>query len=194
MKFQFNKTELQRLKKQLKVREKALPTLKNKESALRSEIKKYKKELKAIKLQLQEENNKLHAMKRLYAEFPMNIVTMEEILVDRKKIAGVRIPVYNDVKLKISHFSFFNSPTWFLEGVEMLKQIVILEVKLKIEERRIAILERARKKTTQKVNLYEKVQIPAFEDAILKIKRFLEDIENLDKAGSKIVKKRLEAV
>jgi V/A-type H+-transporting ATPase subunit D len=53
------------------------------------------------------------------------------------------------------------------------------------------ILERVRKKTTQKVNLYEKVQIPTFETSILKIKRFLEDEENLSKAAQKILKERL---
>jgi len=57
--------------------------------------------------------------------------------------------------------------------------------------RKMQILERVRKKTTQKVNLYEKVQIPAYEDSILKIKRFLEDEENLSKAGQKILKNRL---
>ena len=61
-------------------------------------------------------------------------------------------------------------------------------------EKRIEILEYARKKTTQKVNLYEKVQIPAFEEAIIKIKRFLADEENLDRASQKIVKKRQAAV
>ncbi|MFA5739189.1 MAG: V-type ATP synthase subunit D, partial [Bacteroidales bacterium] len=35
IKYQFNKTSLTALGKQLKVRQKALPTLKNKESALR---------------------------------------------------------------------------------------------------------------------------------------------------------------
>ncbi|MFA6626739.1 MAG: V-type ATP synthase subunit D [Candidatus Cloacimonadaceae bacterium] len=53
-------------------------------------------------------------------------------------------------------------------------------------------MEQVRKKTTQKVNLYEKVQIPAFEDAILRIKRFMEDEENLSKAAQKILKDRLE--
>ena len=52
------------------------------------------------------------------------------------------------------------------------------------------MLHAARKKTTQKVNLYEKVQIPAFEEGIRKIKRFLEDKENITKAGQKIVKKK----
>ena len=40
IKFQYNKTSLQSLDKQLKMRVRALPTIKNKESALRSEVKK----------------------------------------------------------------------------------------------------------------------------------------------------------
>jgi V/A-type H+-transporting ATPase subunit D len=54
-------------------------------------------------------------------------------------------------------------------------------------------LEFARKKTTQKVNLFEKVQIPGYEDAILKIKRFMEDEENLSKSLQKIIKAKREA-
>jgi V/A-type H+-transporting ATPase subunit D len=37
------------------------------------------------------------------------------------------------------------------------------------------------------------VQIPGYEEAILKIKRFLEDEENLSKSSQKIVKQRHEA-
>ena len=40
IKFQYNKTSLGELGKQLKMRQKALPTIKSKESALRSEVKK----------------------------------------------------------------------------------------------------------------------------------------------------------
>jgi V/A-type H+-transporting ATPase subunit D len=47
LKFQYNKTYLQQLGKELKVRESALPTLQAKESALRLEVKKAKNEVKA---------------------------------------------------------------------------------------------------------------------------------------------------
>ena len=40
IKFQYNKTALNTLQKQLKMRQKALPTLQNKESALRLEVRK----------------------------------------------------------------------------------------------------------------------------------------------------------
>ena len=42
IKFQYNKTALNTLQKQLKMRQKALPTLQNKESALRLEVRKAK--------------------------------------------------------------------------------------------------------------------------------------------------------
>jgi V/A-type H+-transporting ATPase subunit D len=62
---------------------------------------------------------------------------------------------------------------------------------------KLGLLEHARKKTTQKVNLFEKVQIPGFEEAVRKIKRFMEDEENLSKSSQKILKslqqKRKEA-
>ena len=47
---------------------------------------------------------------------------------------------------------------------------------------KLELLEHARKKTTQKVNLFEKVQIPGYKDAIRKVKRFMEDEESLSKS------------
>ena len=44
IKFQYNKTSLQQLEKQLKVRVRTLPIIKNKESALRMEVKRCKTE------------------------------------------------------------------------------------------------------------------------------------------------------
>ena len=73
-------------------------------------------------------------------------------------------------------------------GFEQLKAIADVGIRQEFVRRKVDLLEYARKKTTQKVNLYEKVQIPGYEDAIRKIKRFLEDEENLSKSAQKIVK------
>ena len=51
--FQYNKTSLQGLEKNLKMRVRALPTIKNKESALRLEVKKAKKEIEQIDNELE---------------------------------------------------------------------------------------------------------------------------------------------
>jgi V/A-type H+-transporting ATPase subunit D len=84
----------------------------------------------------------------------------------------------------------FEKPAWFPDGVAILEKLVKLAIEKEVFERKMELLDFARKKTTQKVNLYEKVQIPGFQDAIRKIKRFLEDEENLSKASQKIVKNR----
>ena len=53
IKFQYNKTSRQLLEKQLSIRERALPTLQNKETALRMEVKKAKNELDILDKQLE---------------------------------------------------------------------------------------------------------------------------------------------
>ena len=65
-------------------------------------------------------------------------------------------------------------------------------LKVNRTQKKLTLLEKARKKTTQKVNLFEKVQIPGYQDAIRKIKRFMEDEENLSKSSQKILKSLLE--
>ena len=52
IKFQYNKTSLQALEKNLNMRVRALPTIKNKESALRVEVKKAKDEIKSLEQEL----------------------------------------------------------------------------------------------------------------------------------------------
>ena len=74
-----------------------------------------------------------------------------------------------------------------------IKELINLAIEREVFSRKMELLDYARKKTTQKVNLFEKVQIPGYEEAILKIKRFMEDEDNLSKSSQKIVKTRQEA-
>ena len=53
LKFQYNKTALQNLRRQLTIREKALPTLKSKEAALRLEVRKITAEIELLKEEYQ---------------------------------------------------------------------------------------------------------------------------------------------
>ena len=55
LKFQYNKTALQNLRRQLSIREKALPTLKSKEAALRLEVRKITAEIELLKEEYQKD-------------------------------------------------------------------------------------------------------------------------------------------
>lgn len=190
IKFQYNKTSLQSLDKQLKMRIRALPTIKNKESALRSEVKKAKEVADEFDDKLETTLDSLQEMLQLYDEYSPDILAVKDVRMSVKKIAGVRTPVLDGVEYDVKDFSLFNTPAWFLDGMQHVKEVVNIALEREFYMRKMELLDRARKKTTQKVNLYEKVQIPGFQEAIRKIKRFLEDEENLSKSAQKIVKTR----
>jgi V/A-type H+-transporting ATPase subunit D len=192
IKFQYNKTALQALDKQLKVRERALPTLKNKESALRVEVKKAKDKAASLEEEYNEQIKSFENMARLWGEFDQSLLSISDVELSSKKIAGVFTPVLGEIHFEINNENLFNQPVWFPDGVAIIKKIAEVAIQREVFLRKMDLLDFARKKTTQKVNLYEKVQIPGFQDAIRKIKRFLEDQENLSKAAQKIVKDRQE--
>ena len=197
IKFQYNKTSLQMLEKQLKVRVRTLPLIKNKESALRMEVKRCKEEATGLEEKLEQEIQAYEAMFALWNEFDSSLVKVKDVHLGVKKIAGVRVPVLENVDFEIRPFSLFASPKWYSDGIHLLQILAQTAIEREFMLAKLNLLEHARKKTTQKVNLFEKVQIPGYQDALRKIKRFMEDEENLSKSSQKILKsiqeKRKEA-
>ena len=194
IKFQYNKTALQHINKQLQIRQRALPTLKNKEAALRVEVKKAKTTAEEYEARLNELLGVYDRAIELWGEFDNSLVAIEDVKLSIKKIAGVKTPVLEDISFSIREFSLFNRPGWFLDGITIIKELARIAIEREVFYQKMQLLDYARRKTTQKVNLYEKVQIPGFEDAVRKIKRYLEDEENLSKAAQKIVKTRIQAM
>ena len=192
IKFQYNKTSLGELGKQLKMRQRALPTIKSKESALRVEVSAAKEKAEGYRQRIEALMARYDYMAALWGEFDADLLAVEDVLLDVSKIAGVKIPVLREVVFHQKEYDLFSSPAWYADGVEVLKEIASLGIEFEVFNRRTQLLDHARKKTTQQVNLYEKVQIPGYEDAIRKIKRFLEDEENLSKSAQKIVKTKHE--
>lgn len=190
IKFQFNKTSLNDLNKQLKVRTQALLTLKNKESALRLEVKRAKQKSEKLLEQLTSSLEEYNYLARLWNEFEPGLISVKDVELVSSKFAGVRIPELKGVVYDVKEFNLFKKPLWYLEGVNILKELAQLGIESEICSYKSTILDFSRKKTTQKVNLYEKVQIPGYQEAIRKIKRYMEDEENLSKASQKIVKTR----
>ena len=158
IKFQYNKTSLQQLEKQLKVRVRTLPIIKNKESALRMEV-----------------NRSKGGAAALDARFDASLIKVSDVHLGVKKIAGVRVPLLENVDFEIRPYSLFNAPKWYADGLHLLKSLAHTAIEREFTVAKLNLLEHARKKTTQKVNLFEKVQIPGYQDALRKIKRFMDD-------------------
>ncbi|MCQ2301755.1 MAG: V-type ATP synthase subunit D [Bacteroidales bacterium] len=190
IKFQYNKTSLNELNKQLKTRVRALPTLKSKESALRVEVKKAKQRSESLVAQLEAELKSYEYMARLWNEFEPGLISVTDVKLKTVKIAGVPTPALEEVLFDVKDINLFTKPMWYADGVQILKNLAQLGIESEVYTEVSRILDYQRKKTTQKVNLYEKVQIPGYNEAIRKIKRYMEDEENLSKASQKIVKNK----
>ena len=114
IKFQYNKTSLQQLEKQLKVRVRTLPIIKNKESALRMEVKRCKTEAAGLEERLEKQIQAYEAMFALWNEFDASLIKVSDVHLGIKKIAGVRVPLLENVDFDIRTYSLFNSPKWYL--------------------------------------------------------------------------------
>ena len=192
IKFQYNKTSRQQLEKQLGVRERALPTLQNKETALRMEVKRAKDEIDILEKELEAQVQSYDKMMGMWVEFDSTLISVKDVHLSKKKIAGVLIPILDGVDFEVKPFSLFNRPKWFLDGIKTVERLAETGIRRDFYVIRLNRIEFARKKTTQKVNLFEKVQIPGYQEAILKIKRYLEDEENLSKSSQKIMRTHQE--
>lgn len=190
IRFQYNKIALQSLNKQLNIRLRTLPTLKSKEATLRFEVERARKKIRKLDEKLKHQMDAQTKNPGIWAEFMPELVSLGEVKIATRTIAGLKTPELKELNFRVENFSLFSKPQWFPEGISILKELVSLVLERDFFIRKMDLLNRARRKTTQKVNLYEKVQIPAFEEAILKIKRFLEDEENLSKSAQKILKSR----
>ena len=192
IKFQYNKTSLGEMRKKLQMRQRALPTIKSKEPALRLEVKKARDAAADAQERMEALLGRYEYMSALWGEFDPGLLTVKGVDLRMSKIAGVNVPVLGAVDFEEKDYDLFSSPVWYADGIALLKEVAQAGIESEVYMRRMEVLDHARKKTTQKVNLYEKVQIPGYEAAILKIRRFLEDEENLSKSAQKIVKSKHE--
>jgi V/A-type H+-transporting ATPase subunit D len=141
---------------------------------------------------LEQQIRAYEAMFALWNEFDPSLIKVSDVHLGIKKIAGVRIPTLESVDFSVRPYSLFNAPKWYTDGIHLLKGLAQTAIEREFILSKLNLLEYARKKTTQKVNLFEKVQIPGYQDALRKIKRFMEDEDNLSKSSQKILKSHQE--
>lgn len=84
--FQYNKTSLQTLEKNLKMRVRALPTIKNKESALRMEVKRAKDDIKKLESEIEQRIAAYDKMLALWGEFDTSLLQVEDVKMSIKKM------------------------------------------------------------------------------------------------------------
>lgn len=118
------------------------------------------------------------------------LVRVRQMQVKEENIVGVKLPVLHSIDIQSHAYSLLTKPHWVDQVVIHLKVMLELQMQLKVNAQRVDVLQKAVKKVTQRVNLFEKVLIPKAQKNIAKIKIFLSDAERAAVVRAKITKQK----
>jgi V/A-type H+-transporting ATPase subunit D len=195
-KIKFTKNELKKQKDSLKRFLRYLPTLMLKKQQLQMEIRKV--EAQEVELKRNRES-RYQEIRRWIAVFGEDVAFPELLMVksldtELGNIAGVDIPVFQNIEFEKSPYDLFVLPLWVDEAIEKLKYLGTLDAKISVLEKQAELLVEELRITSQRVNLFEKVKIPETRENIRMIQIYLGDEQTAAVVRGKIAKKKLVRV
>jgi V/A-type H+-transporting ATPase subunit D len=116
------------------------------------------------------------------------LVRIESVQIKEQNVVGVRLPVAESIELRVAEYSTLARPFWVDRLADALKEMVSLDVQQQVKQERAKRLERAVRRITQRVNLFEKVLVPTTRRNIQRISVYLADAERAAVVRSKIAK------
>lgn len=202
MAVKLTKNEQKKQKDQLKQFLRYLPTLQLKKQQLQVVIRQIEDQLTKLK---EEEKKLVEDQKKWVAVYNENnyfeekhslenIVLCDRVVRKVGNIAGVSIPIFEDLTFKNISYDFSRYPLWVDRAVESLKDIARLDAKIGTLALQIKLLEKELRVTSQRVNLFEKVKIPEAKENIRRIGIYLGDQQTTAVVRGKIAKKKLAKV
>jgi V/A-type H+-transporting ATPase subunit D len=111
-----------------------------------------------------------------------------------ERILGVRVPTIIDVTVEIRSIPRHVFAHWVEPVVQLARRAVVVRVLLKAQVMRIAILDGALIKTTQRLNLLEKLLIPEAQKRVKDIELRLSEQERAAVVMAKVAKAKRERV
>ncbi len=191
-----NKSEMQRQRRQLALYQRLLPSLELKRQQLRAEANKAQRHLEGINRELA--SKKQHSAKQLpmlaNRELDLSgLVRVQNVILADDNVVGVNVPKVVDITLEVARYGLLARPHWVDAWREQLQDLVRLEIRQNVAQVRLEKLEYAVKRTTQRVNLFDKVLIPQAEDTIRRIQIFLADADRAAVVRAKLAKQKRQA-
>jgi V/A-type H+-transporting ATPase subunit D len=120
------------------------------------------------------------------------LVRVRAVDMGEENVLGVKLPVVQGVDIRVAEYSTLAMPFWVDALAEAVRAVAILRISRQVEAERVRLLERAVRRVTQRVNLFEKVLIPTARRNIKRISVYLADAERAAVVRSKIAKARNE--
>ncbi len=190
------KNELKSQKDALKRFQRYLPTLILKKQQLQMVIRQIEVKIKEVEAL----RNKLYSSLQIWiAVYGEDIdltplIKIKRILKDQGNIAGVDIPVFNELTFEDVKYNIFTMPLWVDKGLEAIKAMATFDAEIEVLREQIRLLGDELRVTTQRVNLFEKVKIPVTKENIRKIQIYLGDQQTAAVVRGKMAKNKIVKV
>jgi V/A-type H+-transporting ATPase subunit D len=195
-KIKFTKNELKKQKDALKRFLRYLPTLMLKKQQLQMEIRKIEAQEVELKRNREARYQEIRQWIAVFGEdvaFP-ELLMVKSLDTELGNIAGVDIPVFQNIEFEESPYDLFVQPLWVDEAIEKVKYLGALDAKISVLEKQAELLGEELRITSQRVNLFEKVKIPETREHIRMIQIYLGDEQTAAVVRGKIAKKKLVRV
>lgn len=194
-KVKLTKNELKKQRDELKMYQRYLPTLMLKKQQLQAEIRTIELRIEELRAEKDRIDESFKVWIGVFGEkgiFTRDILRITSIKTSLGNIAGVAIPLFQGAEFEIAPYDLFLKPLWLDMAAEKMKQVLLLDMEVKILEEQRVRLDRELRITTQRVNLFEKIKIPETKGNIKKIQVYLGDQQTSAVVRGKIAKRGME--
>lgn len=192
-KLALNKSTLNRETQRLKAYRQFVPALELKRKQLmaaRETARKAEQQLLAQEQQLRQQvADQLAGLASYPAELDA-LVRIERLVIVHQNLVGLELPQLAELHIQRQAYSCLSTPAWFDLLLTCLEQALRLQIDQRINAQRLRLLQQGLHKTTQRLNLFEKVLIPKTEKNLRKIRIALSDAERAAVVRAKIAKNK----
>jgi V/A-type H+-transporting ATPase subunit D len=192
-KLTLSKNALAREREQLKLYKKLLPSLDLKRRQLTLE---HEKARQAV---LQARHDAAGFEEAIARELPMvadpemdlsGLLKVRAVHQSVENVVGIKLPRLDSVDYEQTDYALLAKPAWVDVLMEQWRAAIEMRLNVDIAEQRVAVLGKAVRRITQRVNLFERILIPQALTHIKRIQIFLGDLERDAVVRSKLAKSR----
>ena len=191
-KLTLSKSGLQKQREDMNLYERVLPSLDLKRMQLSAELKRARQQLADAEAEVEKLNKRVAQQLPMLANRDIDVsglVQVESFQIEEENLVGVKLPALVEVKCTVKPYSMLAKPHWVDMLVDQLKQMIEQKTRVQVAAERVRLLEKAERRVTQRVNLFDKILIPTAKENIKKIQIYLADAERAAVVRSKLTKR-----
>jgi V/A-type H+/Na+-transporting ATPase subunit D len=195
-KVKLNKNTLREQKQMLALYLEFLPTLELRKQQLQTELRKLDKQIQVKQEALQEllqSATSWSPMLEKTLPWVQPLVAKDEVEVHTGNVAGVKVPIFDRVRFRPITYSLVATPPLYDAAIAYFQKAITAREEMAVMRTQQELLRKELIKTTQRINLYEKLMIPETRENIRKIKVYLGDQQTAAVCRAKIAKAKLVA-